>query len=482
MARGEPPAIQIGFERLPARYPPGYSALMMPWLKLLPEDRQILAPFRTSQTMGWLLLCSVWLFYWKQKQPLEAGAAALLLATLPGFVAYARSAMSEISSIALLAWAFMAAYHGLRARQRKWIYLCAVLLGLAVNVKTQLILFGPLLSAMAWIGEKKQWPAWLLHCAGVLLVFALSASPIFILNAIQFGSPWKTGYIFWVPEKMEMAFSARHFRPVVLGLARELFQHSNTFTATQLFGTGAHFTPSFLLLALVGCAFVKEWKFALCAGLAGGCVLAQTLFFYYADGRMFLPLFALLTPLATLSIAWAAHAISRKSYLFSVPLLVLFLLAIVGFPSQSGYPQKAWRSQFADSLRRIPLDKPRFAPNFAAARELVAQAAAEPGVVLTPINPVFLNAILPAGFSAAPLDGEHLYSASRSWTYGPAEARRLVRQSLADGRPVYALFPAGQDGDRLRLPNLSGYRWNSVTSAARHAVVLRLRPEDSLPP
>lgn len=481
MARGEPPHIQIGLERLPARYPPGYSVLMLPWLKILPEDRQILAPFRTSQTMGLLLLCSVWIFYWKQKEPLGAGVATLLLATLPGFVAYARSSMSEISGIALVAWAFLAAYQGVQTRQRKWLYLCAGLLGLAVNVKTQLVLFGPLLSAMAWIGERKQWRAWALHCAGVLMVFALSASPIFILNAIQFGNPWKTGYVFWVPEKMEMAFSSRHFRPVVSGLWSELGQHACAFTATNLFGTGAHFTPGYLLLALVGCGFVKNRKFILCACLAGGCVLAQALFFYYADGRMFLPLFVLLVPLAALPVTQAASARSLKSRLFSLPILALFLLAIAGFPSQSGYPPRAWRSQFADALRRIPHDKPRAAPNFSAAQGLVAQAGAEPGTVLSIINPVFLNAILPAGFVAAPLDGDHLYSVSRSWSYGTEDALRLVRQALENGTPVYALFPVGQETEALRLPKVSGFHWEPALSSSENAVILRLRPEVSGP-
>ena len=29
------PSIQIGYDKLPSRYPPGYPALMLPWLKIL---------------------------------------------------------------------------------------------------------------------------------------------------------------------------------------------------------------------------------------------------------------------------------------------------------------------------------------------------------------------------------------------------------------------------------------------------------------
>jgi len=50
------PTIQIGNDKLPSRYPPGYPILMIPWLKFLPHNG-ILAPFRTNQTIG---LC-----YWR---------------------------------------------------------------------------------------------------------------------------------------------------------------------------------------------------------------------------------------------------------------------------------------------------------------------------------------------------------------------------------------------------------------------------------
>ena len=45
------PSIQIGYDKLPSRYPPGYPALMLPWLKALPEAQSVLAPFRTNQTL-----------------------------------------------------------------------------------------------------------------------------------------------------------------------------------------------------------------------------------------------------------------------------------------------------------------------------------------------------------------------------------------------------------------------------------------------
>ena len=45
----------------------------------------------------------------------------------------------------------------------------------------------------------RSWAKWLLHCVLALLIFALAASPYFILNTFEFGHPLKTGYDFWVP-------------------------------------------------------------------------------------------------------------------------------------------------------------------------------------------------------------------------------------------------------------------------------------------
>src|SRR4030095_14660713 len=83
MLHGECPSIQIGYEKLPSRYPLGYPVLMLPWLKILPAEKAILAPFRTNQTIGLLFLLIVFGFYAYLAMPLTGGFAALLLATLP---------------------------------------------------------------------------------------------------------------------------------------------------------------------------------------------------------------------------------------------------------------------------------------------------------------------------------------------------------------------------------------------------------------
>src|SRR5438093_7206279 len=125
------PSIKIGYEKLPSRYPFGYPALMLPWLKILPEGDAVLAPFRTSQTLGLLLLLAVFAFYAYLAMPLTGGFAALLLATLPGFFTFSRSSLSEVSASLLIVLALMFAYLGVKQELRCELVLAAVRFGVS---------------------------------------------------------------------------------------------------------------------------------------------------------------------------------------------------------------------------------------------------------------------------------------------------------------------------------------------------------------
>ena len=109
------PTIQIGYDKLPSRYPPGYPLLMVPWLKFC-RHSGILAPFRTNQTVGLLLLMGSFAFYFVIGRALAGGLATLLLATQPAFVSFSRSSMSDLSGAAAAVLAFALVYLGLAWR------------------------------------------------------------------------------------------------------------------------------------------------------------------------------------------------------------------------------------------------------------------------------------------------------------------------------------------------------------------------------
>ena len=235
MSKGRSPTIQIGYETLPSRYPPGYPALVLPWLKVLPQAHSVLAPFRTNQTIGLLLLLAIFVFYSYLAMPLTGGFAVLLLATLPSFFTFCRSSLSELSVSLFIVLAFMFAYLGVKEERRWKVYLSAVLLGLSLNIRIQSLFFAPLLLAMChspdWGNASAVAPS--LRCSSV--VFLAAASPILVLNTIEFGSPLKTGYDFWIPcilsrkhaffsfhyvlIKRRRALEATHFNPTAITLS-----------------------------------------------------------------------------------------------------------------------------------------------------------------------------------------------------------------------------------------------------------------------
>src|SRR5437764_1816790 len=141
------PTIQIAYDKLPSRYPPGYPLLMIPWLRFLPHNG-ILAPFRTNQTVGLLLLTGSFVFYLAIGRPLAAGLATLLLATQPAFITFSRSSLSDLSGGAAVLVAVALVYWGLEREHRWSIYCAAIILGLSLCIRPQLVFVAPLLVAM----------------------------------------------------------------------------------------------------------------------------------------------------------------------------------------------------------------------------------------------------------------------------------------------------------------------------------------------
>ena len=488
------PYVNFGYKKLPSLYPSGYPALMLPWLKVLPETDSILAPFRTNQTIGLLLLLATFGFYSYLEMPLTGGFAALLLATLPGFFTCCRSALSEISASALIALAVIFAYLGLKEERRWKIYLSAIFLGLSLNIRVQSLFFAPLLLAMALFPSQERRFRWFLHCFAVMTVFALAASPSLVLNTIQYHSPFITGYDFWLVRgawgKRSAIFSPRHIPGSAAILWRELTLHPKTWSATRYLGTGTSFVPPFVLLVCVGMFFIRLNWFVICAFLAGLSFFALTssMFPEWVDMRYYLPLLILLVAVAVLPVTWAAENlfVTRRA-IASLAIFVLFVAACLGYPSRSlsntpqvvasGTQTKGNRLQTWDAFY-FPTP-PRPSPEFTAQRHFLEMFGRQPGIVLADINPFFLNALLPDPFVAAHLDGKRYASIRRIVTYDRAQALALVKRALDQSRPVYALFVSQNEMNEkaARLPQVDGYEWVVAENLPAKAVILKLSPK-----
>lgn len=473
------PSIQIAYEKLPSRYPIGYPVLMLPWLRMLPEADAVLAPFRTSQTMGLALLLAVFVFYAYLAMPLTGGFAALLLATLPGFFTFCRSSLSEVSASLLIVLAFMFAYLGVKEERRWKIYLSAVLLGLSLNVRLQSFFFAPLLLAMALIPMQGMRLRWLLHCAAIPVVFVLAASPMLILNTIQFHSPFITGYDLWGPyfSRNHLLFRWRYVPTNARILWRELTLQPPGYYAANIFGTGTSFVPAFVILVCTGLFFIRLSCFVRCVFLAGLSSFVMTLSYLFgSDGRFYLPLLILLIGVAVLPVTWAANNIvSGKRVVSIATVFILFTAACLGYPSRSGYNTRGVdRSQALDAFH--------FATPSSQSVELLAQKnfarrlSSQPGIVLSDIDPVYLNALLPRSFVAAPIDGKHHYKWSYVWRYDQPQALALVTHGLEQSLPIYALFVSQAEAttQQSRLPDVAGFEWRILNNSDNNAAILKL--------
>src|SRR5947199_3254521 len=472
------PSVQIGYDKMPSLWPAGYPALMLPWLKILPQTDSILAPFRTNQTIGLLLLFAVFGFYLYLAMPLTGGFAALLLATLPGFFTFCRSPLSDISASAFVALGFMFAYLGLKEKRRWKMYLSAAFLGLSLNIRLQSFFFVPLLFAITLFPVKGARVRWLLHCLAVPIVFALAASPLLVLNTIQFHSPLQTGYGYYLnPVLTKVApFSWRYILDNAAMLWRELALRPQKYTAVNQFGTGTCFFASFILLACVGVFFIRLNRFVICAFSAGLSFFALIISFPVNYLGYYLPILMLLVALAVLPVTSAVeNLVLPKRTTASLAILVLFAEAALGYSSLSVRALlKGDRLQSWEALHFSP--RPRQSAEFIAQRRFIDSVGQAGGLVFSDISPVYLNALFPPGFVAAPLDGKRYIQFRHIVPYDHAQAVALAELSLDRSIPVYALFISTKELDEKgsRLPNAPGYRWMPAEDTKGDAVILRL--------
>jgi len=263
--------------------------------------------------------------------------------------------------------------------------------------------------------------------------------------------------------------------PQVATIWSEITASRDQFLVANLFGTGTYVVPALIFLSVLGLAFVRMRRFEISAFLAGTVYFVSTVTYTYVEGRFYIPIFFLLVALAVLPAEWAAgQALKGRFSVWGVGVLAVFLLSCIGYPSQSGFKPQGGRSQAWDALHYAN-DNGK-SPRYEAQKEFVRVCRDAPGIILSDIDPPYLNALLPKRFVAAPIDGNHNYCYSRLWHYGKAQAVELVATALGRGTPVYGLLLPSQqiNQDIKRLPLVQGYIWKRSNGTDTTAVIVTL--------
>jgi hypothetical protein len=308
----------------------------------------------------------------------------------------------------------------------------------------------------------------------------LAASPLLVLNSIQFHSPLQTGYAFWANPSFlaeHPLFSWRYIPYNAATLWRELALRPQQVTAANYFGTGTWFVAAFILLACVGVFFIRLNRFVICAFSAGLSFFALTIsLFPNMYLGYYLPLLMLLVAVAVLPVTWAAeNLVLPKRTIASLAIFVLFAAACLGYPSRSVDSRlKADRLQSWEALHFST--RPRQSAEFIAQRRFIESVGQAGGLVFSDISPVYLNALFPPGFVAAPFDGKRYIQFRHIVHYDHAQAVALAELGLHRSIPVYALFVSNKELDEKasRLPNVPGYQWMPAEDTKGEAVILRL--------
>jgi hypothetical protein len=249
------------------------------------------------------------------------------------------------------------------------------------------------------------------------------------------------------------------------------------FYAANIFGTGTSFVPAFVVLVCTGLFFIRLNRFVGCAFLAGLSSFAATLSYLFGrDGRFYLPLLILLIAVAVLPVTRAVNnCLAGKRIIAAISIFVVFSGTCLGYPSRSGYnTREIDRSQAWDALYFAT--PPSQSVALLAQKDFATCLSSQPGIVLSDIDPVYLNALLPPSVVAAPTDGEHHYKWSYTWRYDRRQALALVEHGLQQSLPVYALFVSADDAatKQSRLPSISGYEWRIVNNSHGNATILKL--------
>jgi hypothetical protein len=291
---------------------------------------------------------------------------------------------------------------------------------------------------------------------------------------LEFGHPLKTGYQFW-GLSTNTVFSLHNVPPQLALIWSESTASWRDFRVPHLFGTGTYVVPAFIFISALGLMFIRMRAFEISALLAASVYFVAIVTYSYVQGRFYIPVFFLMVALAVLPAEWAVdRAVNGQLSILIVGVLALFLLSCIGYPSQSGFEPKAGRSQAWDALHyKNENGKSLW---YDAQKEFTRLFRDAPGIVLSDIDPPYLNALLPKAFVAGAIDDHHNYSYSPFWHYGKVEALRLAQSGLDHGTPVYALLVPSNTNKRdiQRLPLIEGHSWIRSKKSNSKAVIMTL--------
>jgi hypothetical protein len=290
--------LRIGNDFLPSRYPFGFSLLLVPFTYFVSPEKLVRVPYIVNGLLGLGILIATFFFHFFQKRFFASGLSVLLLVTLPSFIIFSRSSLSENLGVSIALILLLLAYFFVRTENLSYLVASGFILGLGLSVRLQLILFAPMLGVALLINKNqkkadtsKTLKKRLISLLLVFIAFLSGALPLLIYNLKTFGSPLSTGYKFWVPGTVTFKLDFLFLN--LISLWKDLSLSRVDYKVANLFGPGMYFTPAFLILALISSVYVlsKVDLRGKTISLGIFCYLLGTLLYPYSiDTRFYYPI------------------------------------------------------------------------------------------------------------------------------------------------------------------------------------------------
>lgn len=465
--------IHVAGRSLPPRYPPGYSSLIA--VALEAGAPPLRAPYLVNSVAGLLLLSGLFLLLYRNFGRWEAGLGALLLATLPAFSILARAPMSDLTSALVVLASLWLLYRYATGSATGWVLTGALLLGASPLLRLSNLLYLPFLVAALWArpmaGRRR-----LSDSSRALAALAVGLLPCLVFNWKVYGSPWATGYGFWL-QSSEPDFALHHLFPQFGAFWREVTQRETEVNTAALYGAGSYFGPAFVALALLGAGRIRRDRLFWSFGLAATTTALAVSCYWYQDFRLAFPLLVLAVPLAARGSVFLVSRGYRRNRLLALPAALLVVCAVVG------WPPKRSDTELGDMLR--PLAMHFGAGDFELVKRSEEIDPSGPRLILTNMSPPFVHALTEGRRVIAPLDETHDYRFNPTkFSYGVKERDELMGRAISGKWTVLALVSRRPIEEvREICPPPPGWKWETVEARGAAGGVARLtaRSESEAP-
>jgi 4-amino-4-deoxy-L-arabinose transferase-like glycosyltransferase len=348
ISQGKGFSIYINDLRLPPQYPPGLSLILAPFYRLTGAELHEAIYVILAFSLFSILLC--YLFARTVFGAPIALLSALLLTVAPLYVGYSQVLISDMVSNSFILLGLWLAWLAVTSEGKApWLWLTA---GMSCGFSATLHLLSgitivPLLVAW-WLKTRGRFRGSVPPLAMLAAGFVIGVSPLLIINRLEFGGIFRTGYDYWErwgqgQNNFSLLYAIRNTAVSEAGDARGnisfFIVHFLGLSWPTLF---APYFPSVLLLAFCGAIASVKRNAAAGRGVFSFTVMSIslifsvliTLFFYsFQMSKFFLPTVPFVCVLAargTVVLLKSCRGSDLRSRLLRIPVGFLLLVTALG--------------------------------------------------------------------------------------------------------------------------------------------------------